>query len=331
METNELISIVIPIYNVEKYLENCIKSVLNQTYSHLEIILVNDGSKDNSEAICNKYKNIDRRIKYYKKINGGLSDARNFGIKRATGKYITFIDSDDYVSKHYVENLYLAMKKSNADLVISDFKMVWDSNFNESDSLDQNNIQVVSNEECLTRLLYQDGVETSTWGKLYQLSYFQDYHIEYPVGKLYEDIPVTFDLIRYSKKIAIIPNKDYFYFQRNNSIQYENFSHRKMDIIVNMNYLEKGIQNYFPNLIKAMDCRYFSAISNVIFQIGDKSKFKDDYNLLWSELKKRRRSVLLNNEARTKARIGALLSYFGYSLYKAIYKKTQVRGQYEKN
>ena len=113
MEKEDLISIVIPVYKVEKYLEKCVESVINQTYKNLEILLVNDGSPDNCPKICDEYAQKDNRIKVIHKENGGLSDARNAGIDVATGKYITFIDSDDYISNDYVEYMYNLLKQNN--------------------------------------------------------------------------------------------------------------------------------------------------------------------------------------------------------------------------
>ena len=114
----ELISVILPIYNVEKYLEKCLKSVINQTYKNLEIILVDDGSKDNSPQICDEYAVKDKRIVVIHKSNGGLSDARNAGIEIAKGKYIALIDSDDYVEKDYVQFLYQLIKENNAEMSI---------------------------------------------------------------------------------------------------------------------------------------------------------------------------------------------------------------------
>ena len=113
---NELVSVVVPVYKVEPYLERCIRSIIGQTYENLEIILVDDGSPDQCGAICDRFAQEDTRIKVYHKPNGGLSDARNYGVNRASGTYIAFIDSDDYISPHYIEYLYQLMVKYDADV-----------------------------------------------------------------------------------------------------------------------------------------------------------------------------------------------------------------------
>lgn len=113
----EKVSIIVPIYNVEKYIERCIKSLISQTYRDIEILLINDGSPDDSKTICERYEKIDKRIKLYNKENGGLSDTRNYGLKRAKGEYILFVDSDDYIESNTVEVLISEMKKDNLDIV----------------------------------------------------------------------------------------------------------------------------------------------------------------------------------------------------------------------
>ncbi|MFR4697621.1 MAG: glycosyltransferase family 2 protein [Streptococcus salivarius] len=129
MENKEVVSIVIPIYNVEAYLKQCLETIVNQTYPNLEIILVNDGSPDNSEEICKEFFKRDSRIRYVRQVNGGLSAARNTGIDLATGDYITFVDPDDWVTEDYVETLYTQLKKYEADVSIANYNL-----FNESTS-----------------------------------------------------------------------------------------------------------------------------------------------------------------------------------------------------
>ena len=321
-----LISVIVPVYKVEKYIYRCVDSIMAQVYSNLEIILVDDGSPDNCGKICDDYMARDKRITVIHKENGGLSDARNIAIRRCTGKYITFIDSDDWVSKFYVTNLYNAIKQNHADLSICGF-----INVNEQQTVDANenanleNYELLSREMCYKRLLYQNGVETSAWGKLYKKEIFED--LEYPVGRLYEDIPVTTMAIQRSDKIALIRNSDYFYFQRADSIQYIKFSHRKMDAITHMNELQDFIECNYPQLTSAARCRIFCTACNLVFSIGSTSENKEDFEILWNIVKKYRNEVLLNREARTKARIAALLAQCGYSLCKRVYRFTQMRGK----
>lgn len=319
--TESLISIVVPIYNVEKYLNRCVDSILNQTYRDIEIILVDDGSPDRCGSICDEYQKRDTRIKVIHKKNGGLSDARNAGIKMAHGEYITCIDSDDFISPFFLENLWTAMKKSKCEIATSWFVDYYEGDkIPKAQKLDIKDIQVLNREKFYERLLCQDGVEVSAWGKLYKSNLFQG--VEYPVGKLYEDIPTTYLLVEKTTRIAVIPNVDYFYFQRKTSIAQATFSIKKMDAIRHMDDFRDFITTNYPPLKKAAECRYFSTVCNIIFQIKD-TKYENERIMLWKEIIKYRKCVLFNSSARKKARIAAIISYFGYDILRMIYEKTQ--------
>lgn len=312
-----LISVIVPIYNVEQYLTRCIESIRSQTYSNLEIILVNDGSLDNCHKICDDYERKDNRIKVIHKNNGGLSDARNVGIKISKGEYITCIDSDDFISPFYVENLWIAINQSNCEIATS-----WFIDYYEGDKIQEprkiniNDILILDKKEFYKKLLYQDKVEISAWGKLYKSDLFQG--VEYPVGELYEDISTTYLLVEKSNRIAVIPNVDYFYYQRKTGIAQQSFSLKKMDAISHMRTLKKFIVENYPNLRKAAECRYFCTVCNIFFQIKN-SNYENEKKYLWNEIKKYRFGVMTDRHGRKKARLGAFLSYGGYKLMCYVY------------
>lgn len=319
-----MISVIIPVYNVEKYLPDCLNSVLVQSYKNLEIILVDDGSPDSCGEICENYAVKDNRIKVIHKENGGLSDARNLGIDIAKGEYITFIDSDDLVTVTYIENLYIALKAANANLAIS-----WFSEFKDDDRIQLNatrlkieNIDILNSKQCFERLLCQNGVETSAWGKLYKIELFEQ--LRYPKGKIYEDIPVTYRVIEGAKKIAVIECKDYFYRQRNNSIQNQKFNVAKMAAIEHMNELMVFIQTKYPELDCLARCRMLSIACNLFFQI-DFTENSHEYLELWKIIRDNRGYVLSNKHTRKKARIASLLSFLGPTLLKFVYLRIQTR------
>ena len=162
----ELISVILPIYNVEKYLEKCLKSVINQTYKNLEIILVDDGSKDNSPQICDEYAVKDKRIVVIHKSNGGLSDARNAGIEIAKGKYITLIDSDDYVEKDYVQFLYQLIKENNAEMSICSHTVLYTNGTRIEKETGEH--LVLDPKTTLEKILYDEGIDLSAWAKMYK-------------------------------------------------------------------------------------------------------------------------------------------------------------------
>lgn len=319
---DELVTVIIPVYKVEKYLKKCIDSVIRQTYSNLEILLVDDGSPDNCGKICDDFARIDTRIKVIHKKNGGLSDARNTGIDVMTGMYVVFIDSDDWVSPYYVENLYYAIKGNDVKLSTSCFIEVDEGEKVSSETSVSQTVEVLSAHDCLGRLFRQDGVEMSAWGKMYHRDLFCN--LRYPQGKLYEDISVTYRAIDLAGRVAITKNVDYYYLQRKSSIQYQKFNVRKMDAIDHMQELYEFVEQNYPDLRKAAICRYFSVACNLLFQVDNDSKREKE--ILWKKVCEYRKTVLFDNRARKKARIAALLSYTGVNNMKKIYTLTQRRG-----
>ena len=196
---NELISIVVPVYNVEKYLGTCVESILKQTYSNIEVILVDDGSTDCSGKMCDHYMGQDERIKVIHKKNGGLSDARNKGIIQAEGEYITFIDSDDVVSSDYVEYLYNILEENDGDIAICNPVHCYP---NEKIVFEQETFKrVYKAEDAIVEMLYQKSFLVAAWGKLYKKDYFEE--IEFPKGMLFEDSAVMYKMMNLSLNSVI--------------------------------------------------------------------------------------------------------------------------------
>ena len=211
---NDLISIIIPVYKVEKYLEKCIESVLNQTYTNLQIILVDDGSPDNCGKICDEYAKKDSRIEVIHKANGGLSDARNVGISKAKGRYIGFVDSDDYIKENMYEILLNLIKKYDADVSICNLYDVIDGN--EYIRNKENGIQEYSRLDILKEVLLDKNIQSYAWNKLYKKELFDE--VKYPIGKKYEDIGTTFYIFEKCNKIVVTSEPEYYYLKRSDSL-----------------------------------------------------------------------------------------------------------------
>lgn len=227
---SEKISVIVPVYQVEKYVVNCIESICNQTYTNLEIILVDDGSKDKSGQICDSYSKKDSRIQVIHKINGGLSDARNYGIDRATGEYICFIDSDDMIAQNYIEKLFNLLKKENADIAICDYQEVY-SKDEIKVGKEAKKICNFSSYEAIKEL-YNDNDNVKmvvTWNKLYKTALFSQ--IRFPVGKLHEDEFTTYKLFYNAKKIVVTNEKLYYYVKRDGSIMRQKYYLKRLDIL----------------------------------------------------------------------------------------------------
>ena len=238
-----MISVIIPIYNVEKYLKKCIESVINQTYKNLEIILVNDGSTDNSKNIIDKYSLIDNRIKIINKKNGGLSDARNAGIEIAKGEYITFLDSDDWIELDMYEKLYKYIKQENADIVQCSYQEVYNEEiYNQKIKAE---IKIISGKDSLYNLYGEHNVKTVVvWNKLYKIELFND--IRFPKGKYHEDEFTTYKVLYKANKIVDCNLPLVYYRQRKGSIMNSKFNIKRLDTLEAFNqrlffYREKNL------------------------------------------------------------------------------------------
>jgi len=211
----DLITLIVPIYNVEKYLNRCINSIINQSYTYLEIILIDDGSTDNCPEICEEWKKKDNRIKVIHKTNGGLSDARNAGLAISSGKYIAFIDSDDWVHKDYVWNLYSAIKKNNADISACDIQIVYDSSNPDIDN-SMPNISSYTPEEALETLISGCKFRAVAWNKLFHKNILRGEWFK--EGRYHEDEFFTYKILSKAKILSYVDSKLYYYYQRSGSI-----------------------------------------------------------------------------------------------------------------
>lgn len=214
-----LITVVVPVYNVEEYLPRCIESIIKQTYTRIEILLIDDGSTDLSGTICSQYEAKDCRIKTIHKANGGLSDARNTGIAAAQGEYIAFVDSDDFVHPNYLYAMYKELNKNSGDIVICKYIKGNKNTFPAGQSFIKHCPKTVSSKVALEKWHSKNKhYETVAWNKLYRTKLFIDNEIRYPIGHLNEDILTTHLLVSVSQNIVFINDTLYYYYQRESSI-----------------------------------------------------------------------------------------------------------------
>lgn len=251
-----LISVVIPVYNVENYVGKCIDSVLNQTYQNLEIVLVDDGSTDNSGSICDEYMKKYSNIKVVHKENGGLSDARNCGINICHGDYITFIDSDDSIKKNYVAYLYELMQQYDCEMSICDFEYINEKGKVLNRVTNTGMVELFDRKEAIVELLNSSKINTSASMKLYKIQLFEG--IRYPKGLLYEDVATTYKLILRCNKVVRGDVPLYEYLLRNGSITKQRFGVRKMDMVTNIETMCDDILQIYPDLEELCNTRIFS-------------------------------------------------------------------------
>ena len=208
---SELISIIVPVYNVEMFLKKCVESIINQTYRNLDIILVDDGSTDSSGRLCDAWKALDNRITVIHKPNGGLSDARNAGLSVADGKYCAFIDSDDFISSDTVERLHSAMQEYNCQIAVCNMVRIYEDETTESFYRPVEKLTVLAGQQRFETLK-----QPSVCNKLFRSELLKG--VQFPKGKFYEDTFVYHVLAYRAKKIALTGHDGYYYLSRKESI-----------------------------------------------------------------------------------------------------------------
>lgn len=314
---DKLISVVVPVYNVEKYLKKCIDSTINQTYKKLEIILVDDGSTDSSKEICDEYIKQDSRIKVIHKENGGLSSARNAGIDIASGKYIGFIDSDDWIEKSMLEKLINLAEKSDSDIVLCNYFMAYD----EKNQIQKEDIEYkeYSNYEALNKI-YDDKLGVSmiiAWNKLYNIELFNN--IRYPAGKVHEDEFITYKLLFKANRICYLNEKLVYYRQQNKSITNSKFNKKRLDIL--QAFEERA--NYIKNIVKDKELykktltEYYGVIIRCYFKY--KESYEGDKKTL-KEMLKKARNIYIKNIFSFKWSLKLRVIYTTFIINPNIYK-----------
>lgn len=251
-----VISVIIPVYQVESFLNRCMESVLCQTYRNLEIILVDDGSYDECACICDKWIKEDDRIRAIHKRNGGLSDARNAGMPLATGEYISFIDSDDTVTPDYFEILLRTLQAENSDIIeCGVVKFYEDGHFDAfKDDLSVSNYSAI---DGLSGLINENPFHQHVWNKLYKAELVLD--VPFPFGKLNEDEFWTYQVFGEAKCVTKINRTMYHYFQRSNSIMGESFNLRRLDALEGKYNRQQYIEKNYPSLASQARINLFSS------------------------------------------------------------------------
>ncbi len=246
----ELISVIVPVFNTEKYLDKMIKSLTDQTYSNIEIILVNDGSTDGSLEICQKFSGRDARVRVLSQENKGPSCARNYGVSRARGKYLAFVDSDDYVSGDFIECLYQLLSFSRSDISVCGYEMVYkDKRVKISEGEGR---VVYSREEALRNMFRKNNIGINPCNKLFKKELFDN--VRYPEGKFFEDVNTTYKLIEQAGTVAYMPEVKYYYVQHAGSTNGKNFrgeqfDHHLYDLIDAADEVYRHIERSYPELL----------------------------------------------------------------------------------
>ena len=311
----EKISIIVPVYNVEAYLERCVESILKQTYTNLEILLVNDGSTDKSGELCDKLALRDHRIRVIHKENGGLSDARNRGIDEASSNLIGFIDSDDYIDEDMYETLYRQMVASKADLSMCGHYDVYHQ-IPEKQVAEIKTWELMP-EEAIKMVMEAKILSVTAVNKLYKKALFEQ--LRFRIGKIAEDAFIMVDLIHQCSKIVATNEKKYYYVHRENSITTQKFSLKFLNVIEAYEQNDEIISENYPDLydvaIMRLNWAYFYVLDRLLVDNDFKDKVLEDR--LISYLKKNKKSILMDSRF-TRAR---KMSFLALCLSRKLYLK----------
>ena len=311
-----LVSIIVPIYNVEKYLQRCIDSLFAQTYVNIEIVLVDDGSADRSLSICKKNAQQDERVRVFSKTNGGVADTRNFGVSVARGQWISFVDPDDYVDPDYIEYLYGILVKSNATMSICQHRNVYKNGKIQTNLYE--GPAVLDSHTAVKRLLYDDQIDTSVWAKLYPAWVFKKIH--FPKGRLFEDIAATYKTFLASDSIAVGSEAKYSYPFRYNSIVNDQFSLHKLDLIDMTEQMACEVKKVYPDLQIASQRRVLYAYISTLNQMQNVDGYQEIREQLISKIKELRKPVLEDHKAPIRDKVAICLIGFSYPIYRKAWK-----------
>jgi glycosyltransferase involved in cell wall biosynthesis len=305
---------------VEKYLDKCVQSILNQTFKDFELILIDDGSPDSCGKMCDEWKKKDNRIKVIHKKNGGLSDARNAGIDIAIGDYIGFVDSDDYIKEDMFEVLVNNLEKNNADISICGYVDVYADGF-RNESLDRK-VYVWNQEEAIKQILLGKLLSVHAWTKLYKRTLFSD--VRYPVGKISEDAYVIMNIMEQVKTAVFTPYSAYYYIHREGSINtgaYREVDKTRVEAH-EKNY--KYISNRFPVLKALAYDRYIGAISFVAHKMAFScisERKNSDCKKMFAILRKNIFNIYKSEYFSLKRKISITVLVMSKKLYRFLMKK----------
>ena len=312
-----LVSVIIPVYNAKKYLDRCVSSVLDQTYKELEIILIDDGSIDLSGKMCDGYAEKDARIKVIHKENGGLSSARNTGNRAANGKFITYVDSDDYLKSNCIELLVDMCQKTNAQIGIIQMVYITEKTNEEIDVPASGKVRVFSAESAIEESLYQRLYSCCTPGKLYAREIVEK--IDFPEGRVSEDLATCHLFFSNANKIAYSDSVGYFYRQHDASIMHI-FNPNRMDALIWAREIEEFCKERYPKILSAAKCRTFNVAVHLAMDLPESEELYDEYvKKIWNEVKQTRLWTICSSKIRFREKAAALLSFGGLPLLKKVF------------
>lgn len=321
---DECVSVIVPVYGVERYLSACVESILRQTYDNLEILLVDDGSPDSCGEICDGFARRDSRVRVFHRPNGGVSAARNWAIDRAAGRYLTFVDSDDILSPHYIECLYRVLRMTDADISLCGNRNIPEQNWESAPSLwdgedfsvSEESVTVYSTKEAMRALLYQVPIDAAPWSKLFKRELFEG--IRFPLNCWYEDIAIMPQLFHRAKRLAYCPYEGYGYLLRGEGTTLKRFSDEKMQLVDIVEKNERMILGWYPDLKAPAYSRTVRANLHIYSQIPMEKQYRNYRRRIGENVRKRRMTILADKGARRGTKLALCLTCGGLWTIRAL-------------
>lgn len=314
MSRQQLISVIVPVYNGERYIGECIESIIGQTHKDIELIIVDDGSTDSTPAIIKRYAAADRRIRLIRGNNKGPSAARNTGLDNASGAYITFVDADDLIAPQFIEMLLSMIEKTGAQIASCDFTERYKKLFiGDTISVDYSTIKA---DEYVAKVLYKQLSNNSVWSKLFVASLFKDVRF---IEMRYEDLEIFPRLCMKADMVAVT-DRVLYYYRPNDDSFIHTFSPRRLDALKAMDMIDEyvGAHPEHRSIAAAARARRLSASFNIYLITAGRPEHRDVHQKAWSEIKRLRKGVLRDPKAGVKIKVGALCSYAGGGFLKAL-------------
>ena len=318
-----LISVIIPVYNVENYIEKCVTSVCNQIYKNIEIILINDGSKDSSGVLCDKLADTDSRIKVIHKENGGVSSARNTGIENANGEYLCFIDGDDYVTAEYVSDMFTVTEKTDTDIVTTNQYKIWNDGKTEElfpQKAEQGTYFIKSGINTLADMLYGKTCYATCCCKLYKKEIFES--IRFPKLSMGEDSFTMYQCFLKAETVAHLYKPNYYYVQHEASAMHTTNYDKFYDYIELSDTFMNMVNSNYPELFLPAVNRLTENNFWVYMKMKNQpERYSVQLNHIISNIKKYRKYPLTDKNVSLRTRAACLISYFGIKTLNIIYDK----------
>ena len=318
------VTVIVPVYNVEDHLPQCLDSIVRQSFTQLEIIVVDDGSTDGSGRICDEYAARDTRMRVIHKANGGLSDARNAALDVMNGQLVTMVDGDDWLQLDAIQHLYGLMESADVDVAVGGWRIT--SNPESAQDMDSPTpparCEIMDTDTCMSNIFYQRRITHSACGRLFKRELFDN--LRFDKGLLYGDLAIAYDLYRQVTAVAVTQAKLYNYLQRSSSIT-GHFTMQRTHVLDILERLEQRIAIEAPQHTAAVQSRLLSAYFNILILCPNTEQYQTVVERCWCGIKRLRQICLRDSNVRLKNKAGIVASLLGKRMFVHFFGRNRVK------